>query len=148
MKNKFLKLRLTLDVDLDPQGVSRKDLEYQLRQVITEASINGTLTGETAATVERYSVTITGRRPRKKKKNLTPFLPFDTIKHCKKCGSIIIAARCSDSTCPYHDHPQSTDLNAIYDSVTGENLPNEDAAEQQRRDEKHGLFGDKVDDAN
>src|SRR5512137_651482 len=34
---------------------------------------------------------------------------------CKKCGSDLVHERCTDETCPYSDHEQSTDLNSLYE---------------------------------
>ena len=90
---KLTKLRLTLNLDLNPQGESVNTLKYGLNRVIQTAIDNGTLTGETEATVEHYSFTVTERRGKK-------------------------------------------------------HSVNEDAAEQQRRDEKHGLYGEREDFAN
>ena len=45
---------MVLDVEFDPQGTPKTDLEHNLNQVIRDAVNNGTLTGETAATVEKY----------------------------------------------------------------------------------------------
>jgi hypothetical protein len=63
MKHK--KLRLTLDVDFDPQGLSVTELKQNLSQVVTDAVNDGTLTGNSPATVEKYSFKVTVRRPRK-----------------------------------------------------------------------------------
>jgi hypothetical protein len=51
---------------------------------------------------------------------------------CKKCGSPLDGdGLCTDEACPYSDHEQD-----------------EDMSEQQRRDEKHGVYGGQVDPAN
>lgn len=55
---KTIKLRLTLTVELDPQGETQATLERNLNQVVRDAVNNGTLTGETAATVEKYFFTV------------------------------------------------------------------------------------------
>jgi hypothetical protein len=96
---KLTKLRLTLNVDLDPQGESVNTLKHHLTRVIRAAIDNGTVTGESEATVEDYSFTVTERRGKKHSVNLAQV---------------------------------ENDVSAI-------------AAEQQRRDEKHGLFGERED---
>ena len=55
---KTITFRLTLDVEIDPCGVSPLDLKRNLFQVVKDAVNNGTLTGETPATVEKYSYTV------------------------------------------------------------------------------------------
>lgn len=56
--SKNIKFRLTLDVEFDPQGTPAVDLERHLYQVVKDATNNGTLTGETPATVEHYSCNV------------------------------------------------------------------------------------------
>lgn len=63
---KTRKFRLILDVEIDPQGVPPVDLKHNLHHVVQDAMHNGTLTGETPATVELYKYTIKEVRPRKK----------------------------------------------------------------------------------
>jgi hypothetical protein len=63
---KLTKLRLTLDVDFDPQGIERDTLVRQMHDVVNRAVNDGTLTGETPATVERYDFKVTERRSVKK----------------------------------------------------------------------------------
>ena len=53
---KLTKLRLTLNLDLNPQGESVNTLKYGLNRVIQTAIDNGTLTGETEATVAAASM--------------------------------------------------------------------------------------------
>ena len=55
---KTLKYRLTLDVEIDPQGTSPDDLKWNLKQVVNNAVNNGTLTAETPATVEKYDYSV------------------------------------------------------------------------------------------
>ena len=50
--------RLTLDVEFDPQGTTPADLKANLFQVVKDAMNNGTLTGETPATVEHYAFSV------------------------------------------------------------------------------------------
>lgn len=47
-----------MDVEFDPAGTEETDLKHNLNQVVKDALNNGTLTGETPATVEGYSVRI------------------------------------------------------------------------------------------
>jgi len=63
---KLTKLRLTLDVDFDPQGLSTDELKANLRGIIHDAVNNGTLTGDSPATVEKYNFKVTERRSVKK----------------------------------------------------------------------------------
>ena len=56
MKTK--KFRLTLDVTFDPQGVGGVELRRHLMQVVRDAVNNGTLSGETPATVEGYDFSV------------------------------------------------------------------------------------------
>ena len=56
MKTK--KFRLTLDVEFDPQGVGGVELRRHLIQVVRDAVNNGTLTGDTPATVEGYDFSV------------------------------------------------------------------------------------------
>ena len=86
--------RLTLDVEFDPQGTTPADLKHNLFQVIKDAVNNGTLTGETPATVEGYTFSV----------------------------------KRIDGNTEVEQH--------------------DDVGEQQRRDEKHGLYGGREDDAN
>ena len=60
---KTISYRLTLDVEFDPNGTLPEDLKHNLNQVIRDAVNNGTLTGETPATVEKYSYTVDELKP-------------------------------------------------------------------------------------
>lgn len=51
-------LTLTLKVKYRPDGTNSEELRSQLNQLVTEAVGNGRLTGDTPATVEKYSYTI------------------------------------------------------------------------------------------
>ena len=55
---KTIKFRLTLDVEFDPQETPVEVLKGNLFQVIRDSVNNGTLTGETVATVERYDFSV------------------------------------------------------------------------------------------
>jgi len=56
--NKPLKYRLTLTVTFAPNGTDPRDLKHNLHQVVRDAMNNGTLTGETPATVEGYEYSV------------------------------------------------------------------------------------------
>jgi hypothetical protein len=73
MKQKLEKLRLILDADFDPQGVSQAELIRNLNNVVSQAAKNGTLTGDTPATVESYGFKVLVRRGKRQ-----------SVKHCKK----------------------------------------------------------------
>jgi hypothetical protein len=64
MKTKYL--RLTLDVAFNAANVNTPVLRGHLEQVVKDAVNNGTLTGDTPATVETYSFKITEMKPKKK----------------------------------------------------------------------------------
>jgi hypothetical protein len=70
MKTK--KFRLVLNVEFDPQGETTADLQHRLFQVVRDAVNNGTLTGDSGATVEHYAFSVIEIKPEKT---------------CKKCGS-------------------------------------------------------------
>lgn len=53
MKTK--KFQLVLNVEIDPQGETTEHLIRQLNRVVSNAVNEGLLTGNTAATVEKYS---------------------------------------------------------------------------------------------
>jgi len=55
---KTVKYRLTLDVEFDPQGTQPAELRRHMMQVVNDAVNNGTLTGETPATVEGYDFSV------------------------------------------------------------------------------------------
>ena len=63
---KLTKLRLTLDVDFNAATVNTPVLRGYLEQLVMDAVSNGTLTGDSPATVERYNFTVTERRSVKK----------------------------------------------------------------------------------
>lgn len=66
---KLKKLRLTLNVAFNPNGVKTPLLKEHLLQVVKDAVNNGTLTGESPAEVETYTFKITEiRRKHKKEK--------------------------------------------------------------------------------
>jgi hypothetical protein len=67
---KLKRLQLLLNVDIDPQGETTEHLKRQLHRVVSNAVNNGLLTGDTAATVERYDYDISERRSVKKKKSV------------------------------------------------------------------------------
>jgi hypothetical protein len=55
---KTIILRLTLDVELDPQGTDTDKLKSHLYQVVQDSVNNGTLTRGTTATVEHYAASV------------------------------------------------------------------------------------------
>jgi len=55
---KPLYFRLTLDVTINPQGVDADTLSHRLKQIVKDAVARGTVTGETPATVLRYSYAV------------------------------------------------------------------------------------------
>ena len=62
---KLTKLRLVLDLDIDPQGEPAIDLKSRLYRAMNACLNNGTFTGESAATVENYKFKVTVRRSKK-----------------------------------------------------------------------------------
>ena len=67
IKTPLVKLRLVLDVDIDPQGINTSYLKTNLNRVVWHAVNNGTLTGDTPATVELYKYKVTVRRNKRPK---------------------------------------------------------------------------------
>jgi hypothetical protein len=59
---KLIKLRLVLDVDIDPQGENVEHFEGQLNRIVRSAIDNGFLTGESEATVEKCDFKVIKRR--------------------------------------------------------------------------------------
>ena len=55
---KTITLRLTLDVEFDPQGVSKTELIHNLHMVVRDAVNNGGLTCDSPATVEHYTASV------------------------------------------------------------------------------------------
>lgn len=55
---KTIKLKLILEIEIDPQGETKDTLIHNLHRIVRDAMDNGTVTGETPATVENYEVTI------------------------------------------------------------------------------------------
>lgn len=51
---KTMEFRLTLNVAFDPQGETANDLKRRMCRVVKDALNNGTLTGDSGATVERF----------------------------------------------------------------------------------------------
>lgn len=83
MKDKPLKYRLVLTVEFDPQGTTPSDLKHNLHQVVRDAVNNGTLTGETPATVEEYGYSVKLVRPPKKGRRCT----ISTSKNMRYTGT-------------------------------------------------------------
>jgi len=61
---KLIKLRLILDVDFNPQGVSKGELMANLRGVVENAASNGMLTEDSPAMVETYDYKVIVREPK------------------------------------------------------------------------------------
>lgn len=61
--SKSVKFQLVLTVEIDPQGVPTEELKHNVHKIIQNAMNNGTLTGETPATVEHYSYSVTDISP-------------------------------------------------------------------------------------
>lgn len=114
---KLEKLRLIVDLDIDPQGISRPVLMANLRGLVHTALDNGTFTGDSPATLENHKYRVHVRR---------------SVKKPISAESKAIIANYDGGLCPDSKSEQDK----------------EDAAEQQRRDEKNGLYPDKVDIAN
>lgn len=68
MSRKYLSYQLVLNVEFDPQGTTPAELEANLHQVVRDSVNNGTLTGETPATVETYNYSVTRKLNRYPKK--------------------------------------------------------------------------------
>jgi hypothetical protein len=56
--SKHRHFRLTLDVEIDPQGETVHDLTRRMHQVVRDAVNNGTLTVDSPATVENYRYSV------------------------------------------------------------------------------------------
>lgn len=56
--NEKLKLRLVLDVEYEPNGVSERHLRGQLEFMVENAMSNGLVTGETDAEIENWDMRI------------------------------------------------------------------------------------------
>jgi hypothetical protein len=52
---KTVKFKLTFNVEIDPQGEPVEDLRLKMMRVAWNALNNGTLTGDSPATVEGYN---------------------------------------------------------------------------------------------
>lgn len=50
--------RLTLEVEIDPQGETENHLKRQLNRVISNALNQGLITGDSMATVEEYRYSV------------------------------------------------------------------------------------------
>ena len=51
-------MRLTFDVEFDPQGETADELKRRLYQMVRDSTSNGVLTGDSGATVEHYTTSI------------------------------------------------------------------------------------------
>lgn len=73
MNKNHLKYRLILDVDFDSNGTDPSALERNLKQVVRDSVNNGTLAGETPATVELYDFSVKRRRNRHPKRDVVAY---------------------------------------------------------------------------
>lgn len=55
---KTIKLRLTLDVEFDPQGMTVDRLKDRIYQMVRDSVNNGTLTGDTPAILGHYTASV------------------------------------------------------------------------------------------
>ena len=86
--------RLTLDIEIDPQGESNEDIIYRINQSVKIALNNGTFTGDSPSTVEKYQynvVEINNEKPKRKYTIRKPgehhfSNPTDGIPRCITCG--------------------------------------------------------------
>lgn len=87
---KTIKFRLTLDVEISPQGETRQTLIRNLQQVVVDAVNNGTLTANTSATVETYSSKVkevVRRDVERRKTGEHRFSsPINGLPFCSTCG--------------------------------------------------------------
>jgi hypothetical protein len=72
MTRNLLTYQLVLNVSFDPQGTTPSELEHNLHQVVKDAVNNGTLTGETPATVEHYDYSVKQKAAKPSPKNPWP----------------------------------------------------------------------------
>jgi len=63
---KLIKLRLILDVDYKPNGMTTAELAAHLRTIVTDASSNGFTRGSNAEIQGTYEYKITERKPKRK----------------------------------------------------------------------------------
>jgi hypothetical protein len=66
MNKPYLNYQLVLNVSIDPHGTTPDELQRVLHEVVQDAVNNGTLTGETEATVEHYDYSVKLKRYPKK----------------------------------------------------------------------------------
>jgi hypothetical protein len=68
---KTLKYRLVLQVSVNPNGENPIDIQHRLEQIVKDAASNGTLTGNSPATVGNYKYYVESVKPKKVKRNRT-----------------------------------------------------------------------------
>jgi hypothetical protein len=61
LDNSILKLRLIVDVDYVPNGVSKDALEDMLKSIVDRAANDGLMTGETPAEVDTWTAKVSER---------------------------------------------------------------------------------------
>lgn len=52
---KTVTFKLTLEVEIDPQGETIPDMRKRIMNVVRNTMNNGTLTGDSLSTIERYN---------------------------------------------------------------------------------------------
>ena len=109
---KTLKLRLTLDVEIDPQGLTADDCKQYITRMVNHGIANGLLTGDSPATVEHYNFKVVTIKPKRKVK---PYYPLDHIKpttvydnypegKCPDCGLKIPKTVEDGDSCKHCEH--------------------------------------------
>lgn len=64
MKQTLERLTLTLDVTINPHGETRVNLMDSLAEVARRGVNDGTLLGDSEATLERFKITVKARKPK------------------------------------------------------------------------------------
>jgi hypothetical protein len=87
---KTIHLQLVLDVEFDPQGDTVQELTSKMNQVVRNAVNNGTLTGDSPATVEKHFYTVKEIKPKAKrirrKAGQHSFADCGGYPRCVTCG--------------------------------------------------------------
>ena len=139
---KLIPFQLILNVKIDPQGETVEHLERQLHRVVSNAVNQGLLTGDTAATVEHYDYTV--KQVRSVKKPISAESKAIIANYdgglCPDCGRKIRRNVKEGDDCRNCGH--------VFYGPKATIMDDDDAHEQQRRDEKNGLYANKVDVAN
>jgi len=102
--------RLTLDVEIDPNGETPDHIERQLHRVVSNAVNNGLLTGNTSATVERYEYSIKDTSKENKERSTIRqsgehrFVDCGGSPRCATCGADEDDAFVGGASCTYKGH--------------------------------------------